>query len=132
MDALNVPNAQFKVADLGYRPYATLFTTDQMLQQHPDEVRAVIAAVMQGWHNFVADPSKVRPLILSLNSLVPGDVHDKAVAEMNRTLLPRRHYGCMTDARWEELTKQLQDVSLLPAAFDPKQAYVSSFVPGCR
>ena len=132
MDALNVPNAQFKVADLGYRPYATLFTTDQMLQQHPDEVRAVVAAALQGWHNFVADPSKVRPLILGMNSLVPGDVHDKAVAELIRTLLPHSHYGCMTNARWTELTKQLEDVSLLPAGFDPKQAYVSSFVPGCR
>jgi len=44
MDALGIPNAQFKVADLGYRPYATLFTTDDMLQHHPEEVRAIVAA----------------------------------------------------------------------------------------
>jgi NitT/TauT family transport system substrate-binding protein len=132
LDALNVPNAQFKVADLGYRPYATLFTTDAMLQQHPEEVRAVVAAVIQGWHNFIRDPSKVRPLILGLNSLVPGDVHDKAVAEMEQTLIPRKHFGCMTDARWSELANQLQEVNLLPASFDPKQAYDATAVPGCR
>lgn len=132
MDEAKIPNAQFKVADLGYRPYATLFTTDQMLQQHPDEVRAVIAAVSQGWRNVLADPSKIRPLILGMNSSIPGDIHDKAISELNGSILPRRHYGCMTDARWDELTKQLQDVALLPASFDPKQAYVTTFVSGCR
>jgi NitT/TauT family transport system substrate-binding protein len=132
LDALGVPNAQFKMADLGYRPYATLFTTDAMIQQHPDEVRAVIATVIKGWQNFVSDPSKVRPLILGMNSLVPGDVHDKAVAEMKQTLIPRKHFGCMSDARWAELAKQLQDVNLLPAAFDPKQGYDATLVPGCR
>jgi NitT/TauT family transport system substrate-binding protein len=132
LDALGVPNAQFKIADLGYRPYATLFTTDAMIQQHPDEVRAVIATAIKGWKNFVSDPSKVRPLILGMNSLVPGDVHDKAVGEMEQTLIPRKHFGCMTDARWAELAKQLQEVNLLPASFDPKQAYDATLVPGCR
>ena len=132
MDALGIPNAQFKVADLGYRPYATLFTTDDMLQHHPEEVRAIVAAAKQGWENFIADPSKVRSLILGMNSLVPADVHDKAVSEMLQTLLPRKRLGCMSDARWSELTKQLQEVALLPPSFDPKQAYVNTFIPGCR
>jgi len=132
LDALGVPNAQFKIADLGYRPYATLFTTDAMIQQHPDEVRAVVATVIKGWQNFVSDPSQVRPLILGMNSLVPGDVHDKAVAEMRQTLLPRKHFGCMSDARWSELAKQLQEVDLLPASFDPRQGYDATLVPGCR
>ncbi len=132
MNDMSIPNAQFKVADLGYRPYDTLFTTDAMLQQHPEEVRAVVAAVIKGWQNFIRDPAKIRPVILGMNSQIPGDVHDKAVAEMLQTLIPRRHFGCMTDARWTELTKQLQEVALLPASFDAKQAYDTTLVSGCR
>jgi NitT/TauT family transport system substrate-binding protein len=132
MDDAGIATAQFKVADLGYRPYAVLFTTDDMVQQHPDEVRAVITATQKAWTHFVADPTKVRALILGMNSQVPPDVHDKAVAQMIESLVPRRNFGCMTDARWTEITKQLQDVALLPASFDPKQAYVTSMVPGCR
>jgi NitT/TauT family transport system substrate-binding protein len=132
MDDAGITTAQFKVADLGYRPYAVLFTTDDMVAQHPDEVRAVITATQKAWANFVADPTKVRALVLGMNSQIPPDVHDKAVAQMIQSLVPRRHFGCMTDARWDELTRQLQDVALLPASFDPKPAYVSNMVPGCR
>jgi NitT/TauT family transport system substrate-binding protein len=132
MDAAGIPNAQFKVADLGYRPYDTLFTTDEMVQQHPEEVRAVVAAVRKGWAAFVADPSKVRAYILSMNTQIPPEVHDKAVGEIIKTLLPRKQYGCMSDARWSELTKQLQDVNLLPPTFDPKPAYTTTMVAGCR
>jgi hypothetical protein len=37
----------------------------------------------------------------------------------------------MTDARWDEISRQLQDVKFLPPEFDVKRAYDKSWVPGC-
>jgi NitT/TauT family transport system substrate-binding protein len=131
--AAGISNAQFKVADLGYRPYDILFTTDEMIQKNPELVRNTIAAVKASWSNFINDPAKSKPLILSLNNLVTPEVHDTAVKEMIADLLPRDHskIGCMTDERWEEIGQQLKDVNFLPPEFDVKKAYDKSWVPGC-
>jgi NitT/TauT family transport system substrate-binding protein len=131
--AAGIPNAQFKIADLGYRPYDVLFTTDDMIEKHPDTVRATLAAIKKGWSNFIADPSKVKPLLMSLNQQIPPDIHDLAVKDMIADLLPHdpAKIGCMADARWDEIAKQLRDVNFLPANFDPKQAYNATMVPGC-
>lgn len=133
MTAAGIPNAQFTVASLGYRPYDVLFTTDDMIKNHPKLVRATLAAVKQGWSNFIDDPSKSTKLILGLNQQMPPEVHAQAVKEMIATLLPKDHneIGCMADARWDELAKQLEDVKFLPAGFDVRQAYDKALVPGC-
>jgi NitT/TauT family transport system substrate-binding protein len=133
MTEAGIPNAQFKVPDLGYRPYAVLFTTDAMIQTNPALVRAAVAAVKQGWASFMDDPSRVKPLIMGLNNQISPAVHDLAVTEMLATLLPHDHgkIGCMTDARWTEIAQQLRDVKFLPESFDAKQAYDLGFVPGC-
>lgn len=133
MDAAGIPNGQFKVADLGYRPYDVLFTTDEMIEKHPDLVRKAMEAVKQGWIDFVRDPAQTRDLILKLNTLVTPDVHDKAVAEMIADLLPHdmKKIGCMVPARWNETAQQLKEVKFLPESFDPALAYDATMVPGC-
>jgi NitT/TauT family transport system substrate-binding protein len=133
MSALGIPNAQFKVADLGYKPYDLLFTTDEMIEKNPELVRNTLAALKASWSNFIKDPAKTKPTILGLNNLVTPEVHDAAVKEMISDLLPSDHskIGCMTDARWEEIGRQLKDVKFLPPDFDVKQGYDRSLVPGC-
>jgi NitT/TauT family transport system substrate-binding protein len=38
----------------GYRPYAmSLFTTEDRIRDHPEEVAAVVAAVQEGWVRFL-------------------------------------------------------------------------------
>jgi NitT/TauT family transport system substrate-binding protein len=133
MDAAGIPNAQFKVAALGYRPYDVLFTTDELIAKQPELVRSAVASVKKGWSNVMADPSKVKPLVLQLNSQIAADVHDLAIKEMLSDLLPRdpTKLGCMIDARWTETSDQLKEAGFLPAAFDPSQAYDKTLVPGC-
>jgi NitT/TauT family transport system substrate-binding protein len=133
MTSAGIPNAQFKVADLGYRAYNTLFTTDEMLEKQPALVRKVMAAVKQGWIDFIRDPLPSRATIQKLSDLVPGDVHDRAVAEMVSVLLPHdpTKMGCMVPARWNETAEKLREVKFLPDDFDPGQAYDATMVPGC-
>jgi NitT/TauT family transport system substrate-binding protein len=133
MTEAGIPNAQFKVAQLGYRPYEVLFTTDDMIQKHPQLVRNTIAAVKQSWSGFMNDPTKVKSLELRLNKQISSAVYDQAVKQLISDLLPKDHakIGCMTDARWQELEKQLEEVKFLPAGFDVTKAYDRSFVTGC-
>ena len=124
---------QVKVASLGYRPYDVLFTTDDMIKNHPDVVKATIAAVQQGWRNFVRDPLATQPMILELNKQMTPEVNAAATKEIITELLSHDlgKIGCMTDARWAELTSQLKSVGFVPASFNDRQGYDRSFVPGC-
>jgi len=133
MTEAGIDNSQFVVASLGYRPYAVLFTTDELIQKNPQLVRDTIAAVKASWGKFAKDPSESKRLELSLNNQISPGVHDKAVKEIVSDLLPKdlSKIGCMNDARWDELGKQLKEVNFLPADFDVRKAYDKSFVPGC-
>jgi NitT/TauT family transport system substrate-binding protein len=124
---------QITLASLGYRPYDVLFTTDEMIQKNPALVKATIAAVQQGWSNFVRDPSAIKPLLMGMNQQIAPPVHDAAVKELITTLISHDlgRIGCMTDARWTELAGQLRTVAFLPANFNEKLAYDRTLVPGC-
>jgi NitT/TauT family transport system substrate-binding protein len=133
MTEAGIENSQFVVASLGYRPYAILFTTDELIEKNPQLVRDTVAAVKASWGNFAKDPAESKRLEFSLNNQISSAVHDKAVQEIVSDLLPKdlSKIGCMNDGRWDELGKQLKDVSFLPADFDVRKAYDKSFLPGC-
>jgi NitT/TauT family transport system substrate-binding protein len=133
MKAAGIDVQQIKVPALGYRPYSVLFTTDEMIQKHPALVRATVAAVQQGWRNYVRNPLGLKPMLTEMNKQITPEVYDAANREMLETLIPHDlgKIGCMTDARWKELAGQLRSVGFLPAGFDEKQAYDRTLVPGC-
>ncbi|CAN5768515.1 ABC transporter substrate-binding protein [soil metagenome] len=133
MAAAGIDVQQIKIPSLGYRPYTVLFTTDDMIKKNPELVKATVAAVQKGWTNFIRNPGAIKPRLMALNQQIPSDVHDVAVKEMIETLLSHdlNKVGCMSDARWKELSDQLKSVEFLPAGFDPKPGYDRSLLPGC-
>lgn len=133
MDEKGIPNEQFKVADLGYRPYSILVTTEEMIKEKPELVATVVEAVQQGWRSFMADPAPTREMLLPLNKGVSGAVHDRSVELMKADFLPAdlMKVGCMSSARWIELADQMKSIDALPADFDPASAYDASFLKGC-
>ncbi|MFT4174627.1 MAG: ABC transporter substrate-binding protein [Rhodocyclaceae bacterium] len=133
MAAAGIAVQQIKVADLGYRPYAVLFTTDEMIAKNPALVRATVAAVQKGWANYVRNPSGLKPLLTDMNKQISPDIYDAANKELIESLISHDlgKIGCMSDARWKELAGQLRAVGFLSAGFNEKQAYDRSLLPGC-
>jgi NitT/TauT family transport system substrate-binding protein len=133
MKAAGTDVQQIKIADLGYRPYSVLFTTDEMIQKKPQLVKAAIAAAQKGWASYVRNPQGLKPLLTEMNKQISPDVYDAANKEMMERLISHDlgKIGCMSDARWKELSTQLKSVNFLPADFNEKQAYDRSLVPGC-
>jgi NitT/TauT family transport system substrate-binding protein len=133
MAAAGTSVQQIKISTLGYRPYSVLFTTDEMIKKNPALVKATIAAVQMGWRNYVRNPSGLKPLITDMNKQISSDIYDAANKELIETLISHDlgKIGCMSDARWRELSNQLRSVNFLPADFNEKLAYDRSLVPGC-
>ena len=124
---------QITLASLGYRSYAVLFTTDEMIRTKPALVRATVAAVQQGWRNFASNPAAMRPLLTGMNQQIPTPLYDSASRELIDTQLGSDHgkLGCMSAARWSELAGQLRAVKFLPAGFDERGAFDLTLAQGC-
>ena len=133
MDAKGIPNAQFKVADLGYRPYSVLFTSEKLIKENPALVQAVVDRLSMSFHKSLVDPKPTRDLILSKSKKTTVAIHNNALRLMKRDFLPKdwSKIGCQDPNRWVELANQMKEVDVLPADFDPHQSYDTSFKKGC-
>ena len=133
MDAKGIPNAQFKVADLGYRPYSVLFTSEKLIKENPALVQAVVDRLSMSFHKSLVDPKPTRDLILSKSKKTTIAIHNNALRLMKRDFLPKdwSKIGCQDSNRWVELANQMKEVDVLPADFDPHQSYDTSFKRGC-
>ncbi len=133
MDAKGIPNAQFKVADLGYRPYSVLFTSEKLIKENPALVQAVVDRLSMSFHKSLVDPKPTRDLILSKSKKTTIAIHNNALRLMKRDFLPKdwSKIGCQDPNRWVELANQMKEVGVLPADFDPHQSYDTSFKRGC-
>lgn len=120
------------IADAGYNPYANgLFTTEQKIQENPEEVAAVVAAVKEGWETYMReDASAGNELILSVNEEMSQEKLDFARETMNERLIAEE-IGCMTEERWETLEQQLKDAGVLEEDIEVSEAFTTEFVPGC-
>lgn len=133
MKAAGIDVQSIKVSDLGYRPYAVLFTTDEMIQKNPALVKATLEAVRKGWAAYMANPAAIKPMLFELNKQISPEVYDAANQELAASLVPREasRIGCMSDARWKENAEQLRSLGFLPAGFDEKLAYDRTLLAGC-
>ena len=133
MDAKGIPNAQFKVADLGYRPYSVLFTSEKLIKENPALVQAVVDRLSMSFHKSLVDPKPTRDLILSKSKKTTIAIHNNALRLMKRDFLPKdwSKIGCQDPNRWVELANQMKEVDVLPDDFDPHQSYDTSFKRGC-
>lgn len=133
MTAKGIPNAQFKVADLGYKPYSTLFTSAKLIRENPELVQAVIDRLSASFPKSLENPVPTMDLILSKSKKTTPAIHMNAIELMKADFLPKdwSKIGCQDTKRWTELAKQMKEVNVLPAGFDPSNSYDLSFKKGC-
>ena len=131
--AKGVATEQITLESLGYKPYSVLFTTDKMIKEKPELVQAVVDRLSISFHKSLVDPKPTRDYILSKSKKVNAEIHNNALELMKRDFLPQdwSKIGCQDPNRWVELSKQLKDINMLPADFNPHDSYDTSFKKGC-
>jgi len=117
----------FLVADSGYNPYTTvLVTTREHLAEQPDEVRRMVSAVRAGWEAYLADPASTNAAMGAINKAMDEQTfRDSAAAQV--PLIRSKGIGKlgeMTEARWQTLVTQLQELKLIRSAVDAKGLFV--------
>ena len=132
--AKGVPTEQITLESLGYRPYSTLFTTQKMIDENPELVQKVINQLRKSFVKSLNNPKPTADFILSKSKKVNREIHMNAINLMKKDFLPKDYskLGCMTSARWDELAKQLKQVNVIPADFNPSSSYNLSFLGNCE
>jgi len=126
-----IPMEAKLIADAGYNPYGNaLFTTEERIESNPEEVRAVVAAIKQGWESYLQDPTAGDELILQENDELPEGRLDFTHKKLRQELVAD-NIGCMTEKRWNRLADQLRQVDALEPDFDVSAAWTNEFIPSC-
>jgi NitT/TauT family transport system substrate-binding protein len=126
----HIDHAELMVSDSGYNPYSQgLFTSEQMIKDHPDVVRKVVAAVQKGWTQFLADPSAAKKLIMSVNKDTDPAAFDFAAKELKNGNYLGDPVGGMVAARWDTLKEQLKSTGVLSKDVDASSVWTDQFIP---
>ena len=101
------------LSDIGFDPYSSvLVTTGKIVREQPDLVRRMVAASIEGWRRYLADPAATNARLLEVNpeGVTPAML-DHGVATLRGLCLPDGmspgRLGTMSVARWEELLDQM-------------------------
>jgi NitT/TauT family transport system substrate-binding protein len=120
-------------SDAGYSPYRVMFTTRDMVQQHPDVVAKFVTASLKGWSDYLNDPGAANTAIAKLNPAL-----SQPWMQFSWQTLRDGHFVTGTDSgaplgrmdpdRWSTMYKQLLDLKVIDKPFDPATAYTLQFV----
>ena len=134
MDAKGIPNDQIKIADLGYKPYSVLFTTQKFIDENPEIVREVVYRLRAAFTKSLNDPKPTMDLILSKTNNMGPEIHMNAINLMKSEFLPTDYsqLGCMKPGRWFKLSSQLKEVDVVPSSFDPSSSFNLTFLGNCK
>ena len=117
----------FLVADSGYNPYTTvLVTTREHLQQHPDEVKRMVAAVRAGWEGYLKDPEATNAQMGKINKAMDAQTF-AASAQAQIGLIKTagiKHLGEMSLSRWQTLVGQLRDLKVIKTQVSAQGLFV--------
>lgn len=108
----------------------TLFTTEAMLKDKPQVVRAFVAATLKGWRDAVANPEEAAKITLKYGSdLTYG--HELAMMKASIPFLEpdTKPIGFMDTAGWNSMQSLLLNGGFLKSPVDIKAAYTMAMVP---
>ncbi|HXC64286.1 MAG TPA: ABC transporter substrate-binding protein, partial [bacterium] len=115
----------------GIDTYAdTLFTTEAMIHDHPDEVGRFVKATLKGWDYAAAHAEEAAKDTVKQDSGLHYE-HELAMMKASIPLLKpdKQPIGSMRPEGWSSLQQLLLDGGFLKAPLDLDKAYTSQFLP---
>ncbi|MCW6034512.1 ABC transporter substrate-binding protein [Pantoea sp. JK] len=130
------PDSKFYLfADYGYPAYGgILVTRDDLLQKEPDVMKRFVAASMEGWQSYLANPAAGNALIKKENPQMTDAILAFGVSQMKALHLidggdaAKQGLGVMTDKRWQATRDFMVNAGLLKASTDWQSAFSTQFV----
>jgi NitT/TauT family transport system substrate-binding protein len=116
------------IGEMGFDPYASvLVTSDALLRERADVVRAVTSASARGWGRYMDDPAPANTIVLARNPEIGGDALARGAAALRPLVLDddarASGIGSMRADRWATLVAQMRELGMVEGALDPATLY---------
>jgi NitT/TauT family transport system substrate-binding protein len=135
----SVPVKFFLFADQGYPPYAnTMVTTTRYLKDNSDVVARFTRASIEGWKDYLRDPTAGNDLIKKLNPRMPDEHISYSLGKMRDVKAVEggdaatMGIGIMTEERWKKTSDFLVQAGLLKADTDWRKAFTTDYIKDLR
>jgi NitT/TauT family transport system substrate-binding protein len=129
----------FLFADYGWPVYgSTIVAMQRTVKERPGVAARFVRASMEGWKQYLADPSAANALIKKENPRQHDEILAYALAKMKELKVltggeaERLGIGTMSDARYREIYDLMVREGLLKPEVDYRQAYTTQFVKDLR
>ena len=124
------------ISNSGYDPYRVMFTTQKFAREHPEALRAFVAASLRGWRDFVTgDPAPAKALIAQSNDQMKPDFMDFSIGAIKDNYLVTgrpgtgEDIGVMTRRRLQEQVDLLVQLKIIPAPVPLEKFASFDFLP---
>jgi NitT/TauT family transport system substrate-binding protein len=124
------------ISNSGYDPYRIMFTTQKFAREHPDALRAFVAASVRGWKDFMkGDATAAKALIAQANEQMKPDFMEFSFGAMKENFLVTgrpgtgEDVGVMTRRRLQDQVDLLVQLKIIPAALPLEKFSTFDFLP---
>lgn len=125
----------FLLADSGYKPYATMITTQHStIAGRPELVQRFVDASIEGWYNYLhGDNTLANELIKKTNPEMTDGQIEYALEKMKQYGIVdsgdalEKGIGCLTAERYMQLADELIEAKLLKPHIDYTKAFDTGF-----
>ncbi|HEY0737080.1 MAG TPA: ABC transporter substrate-binding protein [Herpetosiphonaceae bacterium] len=116
--------------DYGVEEYPNvIFTTEQMIAEHPDVVERFLRATVQGMDSAIANPQQIGQLAVRYDPSLDLAKETEAMFQSVPLLKPTGSQpGMMTAKTWQATYQILHDQGILKQPFDVKTVYTLAFL----
>jgi NitT/TauT family transport system substrate-binding protein len=118
------------LTDYGIPGYNNLvFTTEQMINDHPDVVEGVVRALVAGIQDVIDNPDQAIDYTLQYNDTLDRDQQLRRLQASIPLIQPARtQVGTMDEAVWQDIETIMLDVGLLTESVDVNTVFTSRFL----
>ena len=134
-----VPVKFFLFADHGYPPYAnTMTATTGYLKDNSDIVARFTRASVEGWKEYLRDPSVGNGYIRKVNPRMPDEHIAYSLDKMREVKAvdggdaTTMGIGIITEERWKKTYDYLVEAKLLKPETDWRQAITTDYIKGIK
>ncbi len=130
MEAQGIPLDVLRVSDVYNLPSAGIVTSEKMIAEHPDTVRAFLRATLAGMRDAQADP---KGAFAEFVKLVPevaksADVQQQVLAATITLCGDPAKYGTIDPAAWTRMATFMKETALVKGDPKPEEMYTTEIL----
>lgn len=117
------------LSDYGIDTYeSVLFTTQEMVDQHPEVVEGVLRGLMEGMEATIADPAAAVDITLTYNAELDREAQLRRLEATIPLMTPGGQLGMMDPKIWDDTQQILLDQGVLSSPIDISTVFTLDFL----